>query len=157
MMRGVSESAGELLALVRSGRAHTRTDLRRLTGMSRTAVLSRVAALTEAGLLVAGAELSSTGGRPPGSLVFNAEAGVVLAAAIGRSRSQVAVFDLTGRELASSSLDHEIGAGPDQVMPEVSRPARPAAGGRHPAGPRRGGQPPRHRRPRPRASASTRR
>ncbi len=41
---------------------------------------------------------------------------MVLAAAIGRSRSQLAVFDLTGAELGSSSVDHEIGAGPDEVM-----------------------------------------
>ena len=34
----MNESAGELLDLLRSGRAATRADLRRLTGMSRTAV-----------------------------------------------------------------------------------------------------------------------
>jgi predicted NBD/HSP70 family sugar kinase len=116
----MTESAGEVLELVRSGRAHTRSDLRRLTGMSRTAVVSRVTALADSGLLLIGEELGSTGGRPPGSLVFNTSAGVVLAAAIGRSRSQVAVFDLRGAELGASSVDHEIGAGPDAVMPVVA-------------------------------------
>lgn len=113
--------AGELLELIRTGRAATRSDLRRITGLSRTAVVARVTALTEAGLLVLGAELPSTGGRPAGSLVFNTRAGVVLAAAIGRSRSQVAVFDLAGEELASSAVDHEVGAGPDDVMPVVAQ------------------------------------
>lgn len=122
-------TAGDLLALVRAGRAHTRSDLRRLTGLSRTAVVSRVAALSDAGLLLLGEELSSTGGRPPGSLVFNTGAGVVLAAAIGRSRSQVGVFDLAGTELAADSLDHEIGAGPDAVLtPMVARLAQLLAG-----------------------------
>lgn len=113
-------SAGVLLELVRTGRAATRTDLRRLTGLSRTAIVNRVTALADAGLLLLGAELASTGGRPPGSLVFNVEAGVVLAAAVGRSRSQVAVFDLEGNELASSAVDQEIGAGPEEVMPVVA-------------------------------------
>lgn len=116
-----SASAGDLLDHVRSGRAATRSDLRRLTGLSRTAVDSRVALLTGAGLLLAGSELASTGGRPPASLLLNARAGTVLAAAIGRSRSQVAVFDLAGAELGSSAVDHEVGAGPGEVMPVVAQ------------------------------------
>ncbi len=115
-----SATAGDLLALLRAGRASTRADLRTATGLSRTAVVARVNALTEAGLLRLGAELASTGGRPAGSLVFNTAAGIVLAVAIGRSRSQVAVYDLGGTELAASAVDHEIGAGPDEVMPGVA-------------------------------------
>ena len=116
----MNESAGDLLELVRTGRASTRSDLRRLTGMSRTAVVTRVNALTEAGLLLLGEELASTGGRPPGSLVFNVDAGIVLAVAIGRSRTQLAAFDLAGTELATSSVEHEVGAGPDDVLPPVA-------------------------------------
>ena len=116
----MNDSAGHLLELIRTGRAATRSDLRRLTGLSRTAVVGRVDALVDSGLVLLGAELASTGGRPPGRLVFNADAGVVLAAAIGRSRSQLAAFDLTGRELASYSLDHAVGAGADEVMPGVA-------------------------------------
>ncbi|HEY3014981.1 MAG TPA: ROK family protein [Nocardioides sp.] len=113
-------TAGELLELVRTGRAHTRADLVRLTGLSRTAVTTRVAALTDAALLIAGEELASTGGRPAGGLVFNRDAGVVLAAALGRSRSQLAVFDLDGGELAARSDDHAVGVGPDELMPLVA-------------------------------------
>ncbi|WP_205472685.1 ROK family protein [Nocardioides sp. SYSU D00038] len=127
----MTDSAGEVLDLVRSGRAATRSDLRRLTGMSRTAVVSRVTALADAGLLLLGEELASTGGRPPGSLVFNASAGVVLAAAIGRSRSQLAVFDLAGAQLSESAVDHEIGAGPDAVMPPVVDHLRALLADRH--------------------------
>ncbi|KAA1426752.1 ROK family protein [Nocardioides antri] len=116
----MSDSAGHLLELVRSGRARTRSELRRVTGLSRTAVVNRVDALAGAGLLLLGHELESTGGRRPGSLVFNKDAGVVLAAAIGRSRSQLAVFDLAGDELDATSFDHELGAGPDVVMPAVT-------------------------------------
>jgi DNA-binding transcriptional ArsR family regulator len=111
----MNETAGDLLELLRSGRARTRADLRRITGMSRTAVVARVSALADAGLLLLGEELASTGGRPPGSLVFNVDAGIVLAVAIGRSRTQLAAFDLGGTELGSASVDHEVGAGPEVV------------------------------------------
>lgn len=112
-------SAGDLLELIRSGRASTRTDLQRITGLSRTAVVSRVNALADAGLLLYGEELASTGGRPPGALVFNHDAGVVLAVAVGRSRSQLAVFDLEGRELAGDTRDHVVGLGASELMPQV--------------------------------------
>jgi predicted NBD/HSP70 family sugar kinase len=117
---GAPATAGELLELVRTGRADTRSGLRVLTGLSRTAIVSRVQALAAAGLLLAGEELASTGGRPPGGLLFNKDAGVVLAVALGRSRSQLGVFDLDGHELAADSRDHAIGIGPDELMPQVA-------------------------------------
>ena len=112
-------SAGDLLDLVRNGRASTRADLQRMSGLSRTAVVARVNALIDAGLLLHGEELASTGGRPPGALVFNHDAGVVLAVAIGRSRSQLAVFDLRGRELAGDTRDHVVGLSASELMPQV--------------------------------------
>ncbi len=112
-------TAGDLLDLVRTGRATTRSDLRELTGLSRTAVVSRVAMLLDAGLLRLGEELASTGGRPPGALVFNHDAGVVVAVAVGRSRSQLSIFDLEGRELVGDSRDHEVGVGPNVLLPEI--------------------------------------
>lgn len=113
-------SAGDLLQLVRRGRASSRSDLGRLTGLSRTAVAARLSLLEGAGLVLPGDELASTGGRPAAGLVLNADAGVVLAVAIGRSRSQLATFDLHGRQLGSSSVDHEVGATPDVVLPAVA-------------------------------------
>ena len=63
-------TAGDLLALIRSGTASTRADIGRLTGLSRTAVGNRLAALLAAGLVVEGEEAPSGGGRPPGTLRF---------------------------------------------------------------------------------------
>ena len=122
MIPGMSEmaTAGELLELVRSGQASTRTDLRRITGLSRTAVVARVSALLDAGLLLVGEELASTGGRPPGALVFNHDAGVVLGVAVGRSRSQLAIFDLQGRELAGDTRDHGVGISAQKLMPMLA-------------------------------------
>jgi len=120
----VPATAGELLELVRTGRAVTRSQLRLLTGLSRTAITARVTSLTQVGLLLIGEELASTGGRPPGALVFNKDAGVVLAVAIGRSRSQLAVLDLDGHELAADSRDHEVGVGPEELLPAVAERLR---------------------------------
>ena len=114
-------SAGDLFDLVRTGAAGSRSDLRRLSGLSRTAVTARVAALADAGLVVLGEDQPSTGGRPATGVMLNAHAGVVLAAAVGRSRTQVAVFDLAGRELAAASLDHAQGTGPEEVLPPAVR------------------------------------
>ena len=118
---GAGSTAGDLLDLIRGGQAATRADLGRLTGLSRTAVTSRLAALAAHGLVLDGDEGPSTGGRPAARLHFNRDAGVVLAGALGRSRSQLAVCDLDGRELASASHDQELGVSPDELMPEVAR------------------------------------
>ena len=98
-------TAGEVLALIRSGQAATRGALGRATGLSRTAVNARLTALADAGLVLEGGEESATGGRPATTLVLNSAAGLVLGIAVGRSRSQLSVCSLDGTELASVSLD----------------------------------------------------
>ncbi|CAN5243368.1 ROK family transcriptional regulator [soil metagenome] len=116
---GSPASAGEIFALIRSAVATTRTDIRRHTGLSRTAVAARVAELTERGLVVERQEGLSTGGRPPTLLTFNGDAGIVLAAAVGRSRTHLAVCNLAGRMLAVTDVDEHVGAGPDELMPDL--------------------------------------
>ncbi|MDN4161232.1 ROK family transcriptional regulator [Nocardioides abyssi] len=120
----VETTAGGLLSLVRGGEATTRADLGRATGLSRTAVSQRVSALVGAGLLVEGGGLASTGGRPAGALAFNVDAAVVVGIAVGRSRTQVGVFDLEGREIVGDTRDHEVGSGPDEVMTGVAERLR---------------------------------
>src|ERR1700716_3806063 len=93
-------TAGEVFGLIRDGAVTTRAEVGRLTGLSRTAVAARVSALQARGLVLERAEAPSTGGRPPARLVFNADAGVVLAAAIGRSRTPLRVFQLARAVLA---------------------------------------------------------
>ncbi|MCD5309543.1 ROK family transcriptional regulator [Kineosporia babensis] len=112
-------TAGDVLQLVRDGEASSRGDVARLTGLSRTAVAARVDALVAA-RLVTETESPGTGvGRPPKRLEFEAGAGLVLAAAIGRSRAQLTVCDLTGRVLAAGEHEQEVGQGPDDVLPRA--------------------------------------
>jgi predicted NBD/HSP70 family sugar kinase len=113
-------TAGDVLELIRTGRATTRGELVRVTGLSRTAVGARLASLVGLGLVLEGDEESVTGGRPASTLVLNRDAGLILAVAIGRSRSQMSVCALDGTELASVSRDQEVGLGPDVLMPVVA-------------------------------------
>jgi predicted NBD/HSP70 family sugar kinase len=115
-------TTGEVFSLIRDGRADTRSEVGRVTGLSRTAVAARVGALLESGLVVEGADeerTPSAGGRPPVRLRFNRNAGVVLAGAIGRSRTQLGVCDLDGTVLASVDLDQEVGSAAEKLMPQV--------------------------------------
>ncbi len=114
-------TAGAVFALVRDGIAQTRREIGRRTGLSRTAVTARVSALLSSGLVVEVAEGPSTGGRPPARLTLHAGGGVVLAAAIGRSRTQLAVCDLAGEVLCTGTFDQEVGTGPEGLMPRVAR------------------------------------
>ncbi|MGV0745137.1 ROK family protein [Mycolicibacterium sp. XJ870] len=118
-MTSVGSTVGEVLALIRERRAVTRAEIGQLTGLSRTAVSARVAALTEQGLVVESEQAPSTGGRPPTLLSFNAAAGVVLSAAIGRSRTRLAVCDLAGDVLDLADIDQQPDLGPDDLMPDV--------------------------------------
>ncbi len=109
-------SAGTILDLVRTGRATTRGDLANITGLARSTIAQRVDTLLASGLLARGGDSVSTGGRPPSMLVFNGDAGVVLAADIGATHSRVAVTDLAGTMLAERTHDIDIAVGPDRVL-----------------------------------------
>jgi predicted NBD/HSP70 family sugar kinase len=112
-------TVGEVLALIRDRRDVTRAEIGHLTGLSRTAVASRVATLTERGLVVETEQAPSTGGRPAALLSFNADTGVVLSAAIGRSRTRVAVCNLAGDVLDLADIDQQPDLGPGDLMPDV--------------------------------------
>lgn len=114
-------TAATVFRLIRDRTATSRSEIGRHTGLSRTAVAARVAALIDTGLVQEGPQPgSSTGvGRPATRLAFDASAGVVLCAAIGRSRTQVGVVDLAGEIVAETEIAQEIGLGPDDLLPRV--------------------------------------
>ncbi len=116
---GQPATVGQVFRLVLEGHATTRSEIGRVTGLSRTAVTARVNRLIQEGLVVERTAGESTGGRPPVRLEFNTEGGIVLAAAIGRSRTQLGVSDLGGTLLADEAieLDHELG--PEHCLPPV--------------------------------------
>lgn len=112
-------TVGDVFALIRQRRDITRTEIGQLTGLSRTAVAARVAALSALGLVTEREQAPSTGGRPPTLLSFDATAGVVLSVAVGISRTRLAVCDLAGDVLSVTDIDQEVALGPGDLMPDI--------------------------------------
>ncbi|WP_326787953.1 ROK family transcriptional regulator [Streptomyces sp. NBC_00151] len=121
---GNQASAGELLELVRSGRATTRGALQRATGLSRATVGQRLDRLFRAGWLREGAGGpvdSPLGGRPSITLEFDDEHAVVLAADLDTRHGRAAVLTLTGEILAEHAGPLVIDDGPEAVLGELGR------------------------------------
>jgi predicted NBD/HSP70 family sugar kinase len=107
---------GVLFQVVRDGQASSRADLARITGLARSTVSQRVDALLGMGLLVEQGGGTSTGGRPPTQLAFDAGAGVILCADLGATHCRLAIADLECRVLASMPAEMDIAEGPDVVL-----------------------------------------
>jgi predicted NBD/HSP70 family sugar kinase len=117
-----SDSPGDLLHLIRSGRARTRGELGQVTGLARSTVAQRIDTLKAAGLIVELDEAApSTGGRPPSLLGFNADAGLILAADLGATHSRVAVSDLLAEPIADMTAEIDIDLGPIEVLAWVEK------------------------------------
>ncbi|WLW55139.1 ROK family protein [Streptomyces sp. YU58] len=115
-------SAGDLLELVRSGRAVTRGALQQVTGLSRATVGQRLDRLFRAGWLREGAGGpvdSPLGGRPSITLEFDDAHAVVLAADLDTRHARAAVLSLTGEILAEHSGPAVVEDGPDVVLGEL--------------------------------------
>ncbi|MEU5041373.1 ROK family transcriptional regulator [Streptomyces griseorubiginosus] len=124
-MAGRSQTgAGDLLELVRSGRAVTRGALQQATGLSRATVGQRLDRLFRAGWLREGAGGpvdSPLGGRPSITLEFDDAHAVVLAADLDTRHARACVLSLTGEILAEHSGTLVIEDGPDAVLGELGR------------------------------------
>jgi len=121
---GNQASAGELLELVRSGRATTRGALQQATGLSRATVGQRLDRLFRAGWLREGAGGpvdSPLGGRPSITLEFDDAHAVVLAADLDTRHGRAALLTLTGEILAEHTGVLVIDEGPEVVLGELGR------------------------------------
>jgi predicted NBD/HSP70 family sugar kinase len=118
---GEAIGPGEILALFRRGRVHTRADLVRLTGLARSTVNQRLDTLLGASLLIPDGESASTGGRPPTRFRFHAAGGILLITAIGASHLRCAVTDLEGKVLAEDASESDVASGPHVVLDQVMR------------------------------------
>ncbi|MEV6176140.1 ROK family protein [Streptomyces sp. NPDC052016] len=123
--RGVGQAgAGDLLALVRTGRATTRGALQQATGLSRATVGQRLDRLFRAGWLREGAGGpvgSPLGGRPSITLEFDDAHAVVLSADLDTRHARAAVLSLNGEILAEHSGTLVVEDGPDAVLDELGR------------------------------------
>ncbi|MFD1657090.1 ROK family protein [Streptomyces caeni] len=121
---GAQAGAGDLLQLVRSGRATTRGALQQATGLSRATVGQRLDRLFRAGWLREGAGGpvgSPLGGRPSITLEFDDAHAVVLAADLDTRHARAAALSLSGEILAEHSGALVIEDGPRAVLGELGR------------------------------------
>ncbi|MGV9943140.1 ROK family protein [Streptomyces sp. NPDC003401] len=119
---GGQAGAGDLLTLVRTGRATTRGALQQVTGLSRATVGQRLDRLFRAGWLREGAGGpvdSPLGGRPSITLEFDDAHAVVLAADLDTRHARAAVLSLTGEVLAEHAGTPAVEEGPDAVLGEL--------------------------------------
>ena len=114
-----NSGVGDLFQVFRDGKARTKSELAGLTGLARSTISSRLAALQASGLLVPVGVATSNGGRPPAKIAFNADAGVVLAIDLGATHATVAVTNLAAdvSELVTTTMD--IAEGPLPILDRV--------------------------------------
>lgn len=117
-------SPGDLLRLIRSGQATTRSELALTTGLARSTIAQRIDNLAANGWIKDDGEAPSTGGRPPTVLGFNENAGIVLVADLGATHSRVALANLGGEIVAETTRDLEIAEGPEYVLAWVEETFR---------------------------------
>ena len=110
---------GDVLELIRHGRATTRGDVLEATGLSRMTISQRVDALLAAGMIVEGQTGEATGGRRRRSLAFNTSQSHVLVVAIDTTHTRIAVTDLSGAVLVEDSIDVPVSAGPSEVLDRI--------------------------------------
>ncbi len=100
-------SVGEVLDLIATGTAQTRTSIARLTGLSRSTVTERLDALFNADLIREGTATTSARGRPSKIITLNDDSRLILAADIGEDHTRAVVTNLAG-----TILDERVGAMP---------------------------------------------
>jgi predicted NBD/HSP70 family sugar kinase len=105
-------------ALRRAGTA-SRSDLARMTGLSRSTVTTLVSDLQGRGLIVeqADARIEPTGrGRPPVFLRLDAAAGAALGVDFGHRHVRVAVADLSSTVLAERFVEMDVDDVPEEAL-----------------------------------------
>ncbi|MEO5873801.1 MAG: ROK family transcriptional regulator [Streptosporangiaceae bacterium] len=101
-------SSGEILRLIREEDLHSRSELARITGLSRPVIGQRVTDLLDADLIVEAPGVSS-GGRPAARLEFHGAGGTVLVASLGHTHGHLGVCDLAGTLLAREPVSVDTG------------------------------------------------
>jgi predicted NBD/HSP70 family sugar kinase len=113
------DSLALILNLVRSGRAGTRQELERVSGLGRTVVTDRVATLLDLGLFSQEGLGPSTGGRAPRQVRFNREAGFVLVASLGTTTLGIGLADLSGQMHIEHHEQLDLASGPEKTIGRI--------------------------------------
>ncbi|QYH35072.1 ROK family transcriptional regulator [Salinibacterium sp. M195] len=117
-------SAGGILTLVRSGRATSRAEVARATGLSPTTVALRVELLIDAGYLREAGSGDSHGGRRPRQLEVDPSGGLIVGVDLGARHASFGLFDMRAQLVAEHHVDFDIAEGPDVILPWVAAQAQ---------------------------------
>ena len=109
-------NAGEILSLIASGAAISRSALLAASGLSRVTVTQRLNALISAGLVEETLRTLPSGGRPTRVLGINETAGFLLVADIGETHIHLAATNLAPDILAQSTIPFSIAEGPATTL-----------------------------------------
>lgn len=112
---------GDLLALLRHGRALTRAQIVEESHLARATVAHRLDQLTRAGFVTAASDALVTRGRPAERLRLDPSRGCLLAVDLGSSHVRVGLADLDGTVLSTHDEDIDVDAGPDVVLPRIEQ------------------------------------
>ncbi|MBN9188559.1 MAG: ROK family protein [Cellulomonas sp.] len=115
------EGSGQLLELIRHGKAVTVTQMAGAMGVARSTILQRLAYLEQWGFVQAEMHVLGGRGRPATVSSFAPASGVVLAAQIGLTGYRAALTDLAGDTLADRFESVEVSVGPAALIDAVIR------------------------------------
>jgi predicted NBD/HSP70 family sugar kinase len=105
-----------IVNIVRTGEAHTRPQIGRVTGFGRGVVTQRVDAAIDLGFLEDGEFGPSSGGRAPRTLRFRATQAVILVCALGALHIRVGIANLDGEVVAADHRLWDISRGPAETI-----------------------------------------
>ncbi|MEV0306941.1 ROK family protein [Nonomuraea fuscirosea] len=111
---------GDLLRLVATGRAESRAELSRLSGLAASSVSLRVEELIDAGLLAEEGAGTSRGGRRPRRLRLSPGAGVLAVADLGAHHVRLGLLDLSGEPLVVEERSCDITDGPGRTLDRIA-------------------------------------
>lgn len=114
-----SPTAGALFALIQAGRAKSRADLARVTGLSASTVAQRVEELSVLGYVEEVGRGPSTGGRRPRSLALSTGTHLVAAVDLGESHATVGIMNRRGELVAHRTEAITIADGPASVIHDI--------------------------------------
>ncbi|MEV4776863.1 ROK family transcriptional regulator [Microbacterium sp. LTA6] len=112
-------SEGELFRLVRTGRAQSRADLARLTGLSASTVALRVEELISHGFIEENGQGESRGGRRPRVLAVKGGGSVVAGVDLGERHATIALLDRRADIVASTVVQVSLFDGVESVVSQV--------------------------------------
>lgn len=115
-----ASTAGDILALLRSGAAASRSEIEHVTGLSRATVMQRLNTLLAHGLARIDGVAPSSGGRPAQRYALAAGHAHVLGVDIGEEVTRIALFDLAATLLDERTVAIDVAGEPHRFLSEIA-------------------------------------